>query len=201
MNRPEPEPAATVSDISDAALMRQLADGDASALGPLHQRYGRMVTSLMLRFEPIMSMEQAEDLTQEVYLTLFETAGRYAEQGKLKSWLCGIAVRKTRSWRRRTWLRRELLQRNRPRGDHAGEASSSPASRVSARQQVGLALESLPPEQREALVLFAVEGLSGEEIAAVLGIKPGAVWVRIHRARQRVRAALAAADEAGGKER
>ena len=110
----------TVAEISDAALMRRLAAGRVEALGLLHHRYARMVCSLMRRLVPSLTEADAEDLSQEVFLTLLETARRYREQGRFRSWLCGIAVRKARGWQRRSWFRlRSLKQGGRT---HPGRA-------------------------------------------------------------------------------
>jgi len=188
MNRTEPAP---IVDISDAALMQRLAAGDVGALGPLHQRYGQRVSSLLLRVGPEISREQAEDLTQDVFLTLMETARRYREQDRLRSWIFGITVRKARGWQRRRWLRRRLRLEH--RADIAGTATADlgeTPERLAAREQIDLAMRSLSQGQREALVLHAVEGLTGDEIAAVLGIGASAVWVRLHRARKNLRKAL-----------
>ena len=96
--------AAPVVDISDAALMARLASGEVDALGPLHARYSRQVIALIRRVEPGISAEIADDLAQEVFLTLLETAPRYREAGRLRAWIFGIAVRKARGWRRRAVL-------------------------------------------------------------------------------------------------
>jgi len=183
------EPAADLpSDISDAALMQRLAAGDTSALGPLHRRYARMVTSFLLRIDPDRGLEQAEDLTQEVFVTLLDTADRYQDQQRLKSWLCGIAVRKARTARRNRWTRMRLLTREGRRAPGMAAPTDSGADdRLAARRAIAAALGELPPKQREVIVLHAIEGLSGEEIAAALGIKANAVWVRLHRARKRLR--------------
>ncbi len=185
----EPRPS-PVTDISDAALMERLAAGDVTALAPLHHRHARGVTSLVLRLEPAAGLEEAEDVSQEVFLTLWETAGRYQEEGRLRSWLYGIAACKARGLGRRERSRRKAL------GLHSGRpvGIAAPGSRIddrlAAQDQVGQALASLPPKQREVLVLSMVEGLSGDEVAAILGIRTGAVWVRLHRARKRLEEAL-----------
>ncbi len=178
-------------DISDAALMKRLADGDSSALGPLHRRYARMVTSLLLRVDPARGLEQAEDLTQEVFVTLLDTADRYEDQQRLKSWLCGIAVRKSRDARRSRWRRASILARESRRAPGmAAPQDAGTDERLAARRAIDDALRSLPESQREVIVLHAMEGMSGEEIAAALGIRPNAVWVRLHRARKRLRKQL-----------
>ncbi|TNE91537.1 MAG: RNA polymerase sigma factor [Deltaproteobacteria bacterium] len=171
---------ALVADISDAALMARLARGDSSALGPLFMRYGKLAGSLMLRVEPSLSREQADDLVQEVFLTLLDTAPRYRESQRLKAWICGIAVRKARGWRRKHWLRRGLLERFTPER----QVEALPSQRAEARQSIDHALRALPAGQREVLVLHVVEGLSGQEVAETLGLSENAVWVRLHRARK-----------------
>lgn len=178
-------------EVPDAELMKRLASGDAAALGPLHGRYSRMVTSLLLRLDGKRSLADAEDLTQEVFLTLMNTAGRYTEQERLKSWICGITSRISRGARRTVWRRRGLLARERGAPGMALPTTDGVDERLDARRAVARALDSLPAAQREVMVLHAVEGLTGEEIAGVLGMKANAVWVRLSRARARLREELA----------
>lgn len=170
--------------------MTRLASGDISALGPLHGRYARMVTSLLLRLDPARGLAQAEDLTQEVFLTLMDTAGRYREQQRLKAWLCGIAARTSRGAKSRFWRRRGLLAREGGTPGMAAPTLGAVDERLDARRKVAQALETLPPSQREVMILHAVEGLTGEEIAAALGMKANAVWVRLSRARATLRKEL-----------
>jgi len=174
----------------DAVLMQRLAAGDAQALGPLFERYAVMVGSLLLRLAPSLSSTQAEDLTQEVFVTLLETASRYREQDKLRSWLCGIAARKARGWQRRSWFRSTVLRQNAPDGAGIAGPATQVDERLAAKQQLGHAMNTLQPKQREVLVLHVIEEMSGDEIAEALGISTNAVWVRLHRARKAVAAAL-----------
>ena len=189
-----------IAEISDAALMERLAGGNVDALGLLHQRYARMIRSLMLRLTPALTMEQAADLSQEVFLTLLETAPRYREQGQFRSWLCGIAVRKSRSWQRRNWFRRRRLNES---GlavvGHAAGRDGDESDRLEAQQRVVMALSSLSASQREVVVLSVIEELSADMIAKTLGIKTSTVWVRLHRARKAMRDAVNKADLERGK--
>ncbi len=176
--------------------MERLAAGDAEPLGELFLRYGAMVHSVLRRYAAGLAPAEIEDLAQEVFLTLFESAPRYRESGKMRSWLCGIAVRKARSGRRRNWLRDNLLRRF--GGGRAGTAAmpeSSVESQAGARVEVRRALAALPKAQREVLLLHVVENLSGEEIAEALGISPKTVWTRLHRARRAMKAAVEAGEE------
>ena len=149
-----------------------------------------MVTSLLLRLDPGRGLAEAEDLTQDVFLTLMDTAGRYREQERLKAWLCGIAARTSRGAKSRFWRRRGLLARQRGAPGMAAPVTSGVDDRLDARRKVAQAMEALPPSQREVMILHAVEGLTGEEIAVALGMKANAVWVRLSRARAKLREEL-----------
>ena len=176
------------SHLQDGVLVSRLAGGDLDALGPLYQRYGGDVRSLLCRVEPTMRREDAEDLCQEVFLTFVDTLGRYEERGQMRSWLYGIAVRKGRSWHRRVWVRRILGQRHGPAV--AGVALQSPRTeeRIAARQRVETLLNTIPHSQREVLVLNIIEGLSARDTAKILGISENAVATRLHRARRTMEA-------------
>jgi RNA polymerase sigma-70 factor (ECF subfamily) len=179
-----------LEELSDEQLMARLADGRMRALGTLYVRHGTMVKRALVRLAPEISRAELEELGQEVFLTLSDTAARYEERTRLKAWLYGIAVRKAKSWRRTTWLRRKLLERHGVAGPGLKPgAAASPEKEVEVRQEVQRVLAELPREQQEVLLLSAVEGFTGEEIAQILRVRPKTVWTRLHRAR---RAALAA---------
>ena len=180
-----------IADISDGALMKRLAEGDLSALQPLYTRYGERTGRILLRIQPSMNVAEAEELNQEVFLTLAETAHRYTEQGKIRSWITGIAVRKARSWGRNRWLRTRLMREQlHPHPAFSATFNADQDRRMNAKQEVQIALESLSPKLREVLILHAVEGMTGDDIALALGIRTSAVWVRLHRARQQMRDTL-----------
>jgi len=170
--------------VNDQELMERLAAGDLSALGPLHQTYARPVMTLMLRLDPSMGEETAEDLCQEVFLTLVDKAAGYRDEGKLKSFLYGIAVRKAKSRKRKFSWRKVLRFRG---GEDAAGVSlqtARPDAQASARMEMDRALRSLSENHREILMLHIVEGLPGAEVAEILGISENAVWTRLHRARK-----------------
>jgi len=181
---------------TDASLIDRLVAGDGDALGPLYRKYGADVRGLLLRVEPTMTREDADDLGQEVFLTFLDTVGRYEEQGRLKSWLYGIAVRKARGWRRRTWLRRTLRRAGGAEAAAVSLAEARTEERVAAKRYIEAALSGLPASQREVLVLTAAEGMSAREAAAVLGISENAVATRLFRARKAMSAGM---DAAGGQ--
>ncbi len=135
--------------------------------------------------------QDAEDLTQEVFVRVFRSLSRYTP-GTFEGWLHRITTNLFLDMaRRRQRIRFEGL------GDDAAQRlhgpGPTPAEAFEERHldaDVYAALQALPPEYRAAVVLCDIEGLSYEEIAATLGIKLGTVRSRIHRGRAQLRAAL-----------
>ncbi len=174
-----------ITELDDKQLMQKLKEGDIRALGELYLRHGDMVKVALLRFAPEIAEADTDELCQEVFLALNDSSRRYEERTKLKAWIFGIAVRKARMWRRKTWMRRNLLELHGSRGvAMALPTHQTPASTVELRQEILDCLDRLTHKQREVVMLHAVDGFSGEEIADILGIRVGVVWSRLHRARQ-----------------
>lgn len=135
----------------------------------------------------------AEDLTQEVFIRVFRSLESYTP-GTFEGWLHRITT---------NLFLDQVRRRSRVRLDSLGEAvmhlpadngPGSPERGFEHRNldlDVQAALDALPPGHRAAVVLCDIEGLSYEEIATTLGIKTGTVRSRIHRARTRLREALA----------
>ena len=134
----------------------------------------------------------AEDLTQEVFVRVFRSLDTYTP-GTFEGWLHRITTNLFLDQaRRRQRIRFDALSDE--RAGMLRSASPAPDTAVADRlfdDDVELALASLPPDFRAAVVLCDVEGLSYEEIADILGAKLGTVRSRIHRGRAMLRRALA----------
>jgi RNA polymerase sigma-70 factor, ECF subfamily len=134
-----------------------------------------------------------DDLVHEVFLVAQRRLPEFRGEARVGSWLYAITVRVVQGQRRKErWLRWLWLGRVRPDDP---PSLPTPLEVLESRQATELIyrlLEGLPEAERSALILFELEGLSGEEIAAVTGETPGAIWVRLHRARGRFRAAYRA---------
>jgi RNA polymerase sigma factor (sigma-70 family) len=181
MSRGIEKPTAN-AESSDAELMHRLAERDMTALGEIYLRYSDVVRSVAYRYLGALPKTTVEDLCQDVFLALLDLAPRYNEQGKLRSFLCGVTIRKARSKRRSDLLHRVLLGRFAKSGSDA-----SAEGRAAAHHDTQKALHLLPEPQRDVLLLHTVEGLSGEEIAVALDIEVKTVWTRLHRARAKLR--------------
>jgi len=179
----------SVSPDPDASFVRALRAGDLEALGHLYRRHGGPVRTLLLRVEPMLSPEDAADLTHDTFLTFREGLDRYEHQGRLRSWLYGIAVRKAKATRRRRWWRQKLRFGGGERAAGVSLHREDDEARVDARRRIERLLAELPDAQREVLVLNAIEGLSVQDTAAVLGVSENAVSTRLYRARKQLKEA------------
>jgi RNA polymerase sigma-70 factor (ECF subfamily) len=166
-------------------LLHRVAAGDRAAVADCVARFGGVVWSLARRLSP--SEAEAEDAAQEIFLDLWKSAGRY--DPSLQSEVAFVAM----IARRRLIDRRRKRQRA-PEGVPLAEAAepAAPAQgEVCAEASMALrALDDLRPEQREILVLSAVQGLSHEEIAQHKQMPLGTVKAHARRALLRVRSLL-----------
>jgi len=188
-----------VNETSDAELMARLATGDPDALASLYRMYGRLVAGLLRRYGSALATADIKDLTQDVFLTIHRKAKKYREQGKLRSWLCGIAIRTVKAHIRQQ-VRSGLRSRYAGEGSGVARPQSDLGQRAQARMDLDAALRRLPEEQREVLLLHTIEQLEGEEIAKMLKISPNTVWTRLHRARGRLRKIIHELDGTSGKD-
>ena len=182
----------------EATLVQRCAAGDEDASALLVAEHHRMVFSLASHL--IRNRIEALDLTQEVFLQVFRTIHQFRGQSALRTWINRITVNQARNrlrlWRRRCQNNQVSLDAHlRQSGDLALCTDATP-ERVFARDELAgrlrAAIDRLPFEQRTAIVLRELEGLSYQEIAASLGVAIGTVKSRLTRARQALRAELRA---------
>lgn len=125
-----------------------------------------------------------EDLVQEVFLIAHRSLAGFRGEAKVTTWLFRITQNVVRHRRRRERLRALVYAPERV-AEQAG-TELSPAEALERRQAQRLVyevLDEMNEKHRTAFALFELEGLSGEEIAALLGQKPATIWVWLHRAR------------------
>jgi RNA polymerase sigma-70 factor (ECF subfamily) len=140
--------------------------------------------------------EEALDLAQDVFFSVFRTIHSFRGQSALKTWIYRIAINQARN-RQRWWRRRHkseqvsLDQHVQAHGDLRQPGDHTSPDRAYARKQMAdrlwQALDRLPFDQRTVIVLREVDGLSYDEIAFSLGVAVGTVKSRLTRARQALR--------------
>jgi RNA polymerase sigma-70 factor, ECF subfamily len=180
----------------EAALIQRCASGDESAFAELVAEHQRMV--VQLAFNLLGDRDEALDLSQDVFISVFRTIGQFRGQSALRTWIYRIAVNQARN-RHRFWRRRRradqisLDAHVEAHGDFQCGAEVGP-DRILAQKELAArlqdALDALPFDQRTAVVLREIDGLSYEEIAFSLGVAVGTVKSRLTRARQTLRADL-----------
>lgn len=179
---------------SDAELVRRCNGGDESAWEALLQIHARRVYNLCYRFTG--RFQDAEDLTQEVFIKIFQTLRTYDQtQATFAIWLNRIARNHLIDHYRRTKKDRATfpLDDYLPVIEQKPSSERHPLAQVELRersQQVQRALNELSPELREAVILRDFQDLDYPEIAQVLRIPEGTVKSRISRGRRELASAL-----------
>lgn len=180
---------------SDAQLMAQIRHGDRDAFALLVERHKNPLVNYLTRMAG--SRDRAEDLAQDAFVRLYQTAGSYQEQGKLLPFLFRIATNLLRSEERRT-RRWRVISKLLPINGHVHNFSPQfDLLREEKHQRVADALANLPMNFRVPLVLRDLQDWSYEEIAQATGLPEGTVKSRVSRARQQLREKLAAYIEGG----
>jgi RNA polymerase sigma-70 factor (ECF subfamily) len=180
----------------ESALVQRCAAGDEAACTELVSEHQRMVIQLAMNL--LGDRDEALDLSQEVFLRVFRTIHRFRGQSSLRTWIYRIAVNQARN-RHRFWRRRHradqvsLDEHLATHGEFMSEGDVTP-ERVLAQKELAArlqaALDRLPFDQRTAIVLREIDGLSYDEIAFSLGLAIGTVKSRLTRARQALRLEL-----------
>ena len=167
---------------TDAALLAASVR-EPDAFGEVFDRHVRVVHAYLARR---LGDDHADDATAETFRIAFERRAAFdGARGEVRPWLLGIATNLVRRHARDEERRLRALGRIAPDG-------TAPEPALPASPAVGAALAALEPGDRDVVLLVAWEDLSYEQVATVLDVPIGTVRSRLHRARQQLRAALAA---------
>ncbi len=182
---------------TESALAERCAAGDAPACQELVDEHQRMVYHLA--FQLLGHHEDALDLSQDVFLTVFRSIHRFRGDSALQTWIYRIVVNHVRN-RQRWWRRRRRsgeVSLDAVMAEHgepvAPTASTSPERALDQKelsQRLWRALGRLPFEQRSTVILRELHGMRYAEIAFSLGVTTAAVKSRLARARQTLRTEL-----------
>lgn len=181
-----------VTDIQEQELTRRVAAGERVAFKQLFDLHSQRVHSLLLRL--VGNSDDAEELTQDVFLSLWNHAASLRGESKLSTWLYRVAVNKAINFKKRSGLFFQIKQlfsldaENESIIDQLpAAAADSPDRRIEIREaQIQLAdlLGTLPRRQREVYLLHKLEGLSYNEIAEQLHVSLGTIESLMHRAKE-----------------
>jgi len=127
-----------------------------------------------------------EDITQEVFLVVNRRLGEFHGDGRVSTWLFGITAKVAANERRRRRLRHWWFRLAPGAGDDAPAPGDGALEQLEKRERRVLfyrALDHVSERQRRALVLFELEEMSVDDVAAHMGLRPGNARVLLHRAR------------------
>jgi RNA polymerase sigma factor (sigma-70 family) len=174
----------------DGAVIARIAGGNLAALGILHDRHSDAVRRFVLR--ATNRGADADDLVQETFLTLVRIAASYDGRPSARAFLVGIAAQLVRqSARKRARWSNALTELGH---SFARAVGMTPEAKAMVTEELATAdavLNGLSEEKRMVFLMIESEGLSGEEVAAALGIPAATVWTRLHYARLDLRRTLA----------
>jgi RNA polymerase sigma-70 factor (ECF subfamily) len=153
----------------DVETMRRIASGDRGALAELMKNHQNRVMRVAYRF--LGSWDAAEDVAQETFLKVYQTAPDYQAQAAFTTWLYRLVVNVCWDQRRRHARESRLLTTLPP----PPPAEPADADRVDRSAQIRRAVAALPDRQRLAVILHRFDALSHKEIAQITGWSPSAV--------------------------
>jgi RNA polymerase sigma-70 factor (ECF subfamily) len=184
-------------DEADQRDMERLVQGHDDALDNLMERHGQRLFHYLLRQ---LSESEAEDCAQETFVRIYLNRGKFRIGARFSTWLYAIATNLTRDCQRRKTRHPEVSA---DAGSEEGggtlletmaDGAETPTEALLTGERAGQvrqAVQALPEDLREALILYEYENLSQHEIGEVLQCTPKAVETRIYRARNLLRKSLA----------
>jgi RNA polymerase sigma-70 factor (ECF subfamily) len=175
-----------------------MSENDRPDFSRIYEAYHGRVLAYVTR---LIGRDDAEDVTQEVFVRIDRSLGSLADASKLTSWIYAITLNMVRDTIRRRSTTRADLPRGRSglsrgAGEEASQRSPIPDGGSRTPEEAAIRdemvacylgyVEQLPRHYRDVYVLSEFENLSSEEIARQLSVSPGTVKIRLHRARTRL---------------
>ncbi len=175
----------------DAALMMAVKSGDPGAFETLVTKYQPLIMNLCYRY--IGNQEDAEEVAQDVFIRVLRYSGSYEPKAKLSTYLYRIAVNlsinriRDNKWKR--FVSWDSATQDKP-PFHGGEQPDELAEQREKREAIRRVIDSLPENQKTAVILKRFQELSYEEIAGIMRISVSAVESLLFRAKQTLKKKL-----------
>ena len=170
----------------DPSHLERIGAGDLDALGLLFERYQEDVRRFLVRLG--VSPGDLDDLVQQTFVEVIRAASHFDGRLSARAWLLGVAATMVRRHRRSfARMASRLAAWARARAENHTETPSDSFEGRETEARFWAALERLSPKKREVFALVTLEGATGEEAAALLGVPLNTVWTRLHHARDEIR--------------
>lgn len=175
---------------SDIYYVQRIQEGDTSCFACLIDRYSQQVHTLIARV--VTSREDAEELTQDVFLKVYRNLASFQGKSSFSTWLYRIAYNTAISEARKK--KQEFLAIDETQIENVSEEEiESRLGHTDHSEQIALlekALTQLSPDDRFIILLFYMESKSIEEVSAITGLTESNVKTKLHRIRKRLYALL-----------
>ncbi|MDP8256166.1 MAG: sigma-70 family RNA polymerase sigma factor [Candidatus Alcyoniella australis] len=184
----------------DVELIKRVKTGDKSAFNTLVVKYQGRVYSLTLRM--VSNHHLAEELTQEIFLKVYQKIGSFRGEAMFSTWLYQVSANHTRNklkyLKRRAYFRTQSLDQPLETQDgemprQVADDTFDPEKMAGSAEIRGIVqskIADLPEDYRLVILLRDIQGLSYEEIAKVTGAVEGTIKSRLHRARNMLKESL-----------
>jgi RNA polymerase sigma-70 factor (ECF subfamily) len=185
--RARTETTAATTDLEEVRLVRRARGGDVAAFEGLYRRFARRVHGLCFRMTG--DRDQAEELTQETFVRVWQRLDRFEGDARFGPWLLKVAANLVLD-HRRTRSRKHDRELGTDRLDRVPGPAPEPRAGAGAGLDLERAIGALPERARAVFVLHDVEGLRHAEISELLGVAVGTTKAQLHRARRMLRDTL-----------
>jgi RNA polymerase sigma-70 factor, ECF subfamily len=183
--------------MDDIEIIKRLKDGDDETFRVVVEKYQKMVLNCSYKF--LRNRESAEDITQEVFLQVFESITSFRADSKLSTWIYRITVTKSLNHlkslkrKKRFAMLISLFGEDKVEQRISASENMNPIKGLENQERarvLNLALEKLPENQRIAFTLSKINEMSYEEISSVLNTSISSVESLIHRAKTNLKKIL-----------
>jgi RNA polymerase sigma factor (sigma-70 family) len=176
---------------TDIEIIDAVIGGNQAAYTELVKRHQRYIFTLALRFT--RSREDAEEVSQDVFVKAYRSLSNYQRTAKFSTWLYTIVYHTSMTYLRKKRLNTSSIDDEETMiqlESHSSEADSHSVEKKSRTFYVNKAIEMLLPDDATIITLFYQGEQSLEEIAKVMGMEANTVKVKLHRARHRLKEKL-----------
>ena len=187
-----------MNDITDIKIIQNILDGNVNDFEYLLSKYQDYIFRVVSKHLPA---DHVEETAHEIFIRAYESLENYKQKGSFKSWLTGIAIRSCYDFWRKQYKTRETsissLSENHQKVLAVNIANKScddlfdNSLKNEVQELLNWAMERFSPEDRMIIELVYFEGLSGKEVAKLLGWNIANVKIRTFRARKKLRKLLA----------